>query len=81
MYNHLVNSDGTLTSAGNTTMGCIKSILSLGLDAIHRGTSPSSAIFGLGLLAQPTGCGNSLNMNVIETPNQFKFLTQAINVH
>ena len=79
--NHLVNSDGTLTYAGNTTMGCIKSILSLDLGAIHRGTSLSSAIFGLGLLVQPTGCGNTVNMNAIESPNQFRFLTQAFNLH
>ena len=79
--NHLVNSNGTLTPAGNTTMGCIKSILSLGLGAIHRGTSLSSAIFGLGLLAQPTGCGNTVNMNAVESPNQFRFLTNAFNLH
>ena len=78
---HLVNSNGTLTLAGNTTMGCIKSILSLGLGAIHRGTSPSSAVFGLGLLTQPTGCGNAVNMNAVESPNQFRFLTNAFNLH
>ncbi len=79
--NHLVNSNGTLTLAGNTTMGCIKSILTLGLGAIHRGTSPSSAIFGLGLLAQPTGCGYTVNMNAVESLNQFRFLTNAFNLH
>lgn len=79
--NQLVNSNGTLTPTGNVTMGCIKSIMSLGIGAIHRGTSPASAVFGLGLLAQPTGCGNTVNMNEIKSLNQFRFLTQAFNLH
>lgn len=79
--NQLVNFNGTLTPAGNTTMGCIKSIISLGIGAMHHGTSPDSVVFGLGLLAQPTGCGNTVNMNAIESLNQFRFLTQAFNLH
>ena len=79
--NQLVNSNGTLSPAGNTTMGCINTILSIGLGAIHSGTSPSSAVFSLGLLAQPTGCGNTVNMNAVESPNQFRFLTHAFNLH
>lgn len=76
----LVNSNGTLTLIGATTMECIKSILSLGIGAILHGTSLSSAVFSLGLLAQSTGCGNAVNMNHIQSPTQFRFLTQAFNL-
>jgi hypothetical protein len=79
--NHLLNSNGTLTSAGDRAMWCVRSTLSLGLGALHRGSSLSDVIFGLGLLAQPTGCGNVVNMNAVKSPNQFKFLTQALNLH
>jgi hypothetical protein len=77
----LVNSNGTLTPAGNTAMGCIRSVLSLGLGALHQGVPLGRAIFGLGLLVQPAGCGDTINMNTIESPNQFKFLTQAFSLH
>jgi hypothetical protein len=77
----LTNSNGTLTSAGETTMLCISNGLSLGLDALHHGMSLSKVIFGLGLLAQPTGCGEFINMNSIETTSQFQFLIQAFNLH
>lgn len=77
----LVNSNGTLTPAGDTAMGCIRSVLSLGLGALHHGVLLERVIFGLGLLVQPTGCGDTVNMNAIESPNQFKFLTQAFSLH
>jgi hypothetical protein len=77
----LINSNGTLTPIGTTTMECIKSVLSFGLSANHRGTPLSSAVYGLGLLAQSTGCGNEVNMSPIESPNQFKLLLQTFNLH
>jgi len=77
----LVDSNGTLTSAGVTTMSCISNGLSLGLDALHHGMSLSKVVFGLGLLAQPTGCGEFINMNSIESVSQFQFLMQAFNLH
>jgi hypothetical protein len=79
--NHLLNSNGTLTPAGDRAMWCVKSILSLGLGALHKGSSLSTVLFGLGLLAQPTGCGNTVNTNAVKSSNQFRFLTQAFNLH
>jgi hypothetical protein len=52
---NLVSQNGTLTSAGETAMGCVKNGLSLGLEALHHGVPLSSVIFGLNLLIQPTG--------------------------
>ena len=75
----LVNSNGTLTPAGDTVMGCVRSVLSLGLGALHHGVQLGRVIFGLGLLMQ--GCGDAVNMNAVESPNQFKFLTQAFSLH
>ena len=80
-FSDLVNSNGTLTPAGDTVMGCVRSVLSLGLGALHHGVPLGRVIFGLGLLAQPTGCGDTVNMNAVESPNQFKFLTQAFSLH
>ena len=77
---NLVSQNGTLTSAGETAMGCIKNGLSLGLEALHHGVPLSSVIFGLNLLTQPTGCGAELNMNAIESANQFQFLTRAMGL-
>lgn len=77
----LVNSNGTLTSVGETAMSCVSNGLSLGIEAIHHGVPLSRVIFGLGLLAQPTGCGDWINMNSIESASQFQFLTQAFNLH
>jgi hypothetical protein len=79
--NHLLNSNRTLTPAGDRAMWCVNSILSLGLGALHKGSSLSNVIFGLGVLAQPTGCGNTVNMNAVKSINQFRFLTQAFNLH
>lgn len=79
--NQLVNSNGTLTTAGIRAMWCVSSILSLGLGALHKGSSISNVIFGLGVLVQPTGCGNTVNMNAVKSINQFRFLTQAFNLH
>jgi hypothetical protein len=78
---NLVNQNDTLTPAGETAIGCIKNGLSLGLEALHHGVPLSSVIYGLGLLVQPTGCGNAINMNSVESPNQFQFLTRALGVH
>lgn len=78
---NLVNSNGTLTSVGDTAMGCIRSVLSLGLGALHHGVPLGRVIFGLGLLVHPAGCGDTVNMNAIESLNQFKFLTQAFSLH
>ena len=77
----LVNQNGTLTSAGDTAMACIKNGLSLGLEALHHGVPLGRVIFGLGLLAQPTGCGSVVNMNAVESANQFQFRTQAFSRH
>jgi hypothetical protein len=55
--------------------------ISLGVWALHRGSSLSDVMLGLGLLAQPTGCGNVVNMNAVKSSNQFRFLTQAFNLH
>jgi hypothetical protein len=77
----LVNQNGTLTSAGETAMGCIKNGLSLGFEALHHGVPLGRVIFGLGLLAQPTGCGSVVNMNAVESANQFQFLAQAFSLH
>ena len=77
----LVNQNGTLTSAGDTAMACIKNGLSLGLEALHHGVPLGRVIFGLGLLAQPTGCGSVVNMNAVESSNQFQFLTRALGLH
>jgi len=78
--NDLVSQNGTLTSAGETAMGCIKNGLSLGLEALHHGVPLSRAIFGLGVLAHSIGCGGIVNMNAIESPNQFQFLTRAMGL-
>jgi hypothetical protein len=78
---HLLNLNGTLTPAGDRAMWCVSNVLSLGLGALHRGSSLSSVVFGLGLLAQPAGCGNTVNMNVVKSSNQFRFLTQAFDLH
>jgi hypothetical protein len=78
---HLLNPNGTLTAAGDRAMSCVRTILSLGLGALHKGSSLSNVIFGLGVLAQPTGCGNTVNMNAVQSANQFRFLTQAFNLH
>ena len=77
---NLVSQNGTLTSAGETAMGCVKNGLSLGLEALHHGVPLSSVIFGLNLLTQPTGCGGEINMNAIESANQFQFLTRAMGL-
>jgi hypothetical protein len=77
---NLVSQNGTLTSAGEIAMGCIKNGLSLGLEALHHGVPLSSVIFGLNLLTQPTGCGGEINMNAIESANQFQFLTRAMGL-
>jgi hypothetical protein len=77
---NLVSQNGTLTSAGQTAMGCIKSALSLGLGALHHEVPLSSVIFGLNLFTQPTGCGSEINMNGIESANQFQFLTRAMGL-
>jgi hypothetical protein len=77
----LVNQNGTLTTAGDIAIGCIKNGLSLGLEALHHGVSLSRVIFGLGLLTQPAGCGGVINMNAIESSNQFQFLTRALGLH
>ncbi|MFY9870481.1 MAG: hypothetical protein WAK17_12230 [Candidatus Nitrosopolaris sp.] len=76
---NLVNQNGTLTPAGETAIECIKN--GGGLEALHHGVPLSSVIFGLGLLMQPTGCGDTVNMNSVESPNQFQFLTRALGVH
>ena len=34
-----------------------------------------SIIFDPGMLAQLTGCGDMINMNVVESPNEVEFLT------
>ena len=77
---NLVSQNGTLTAAGQTAMGCIKNALSLGLEALHHGVPLSNVIFGLNLLTQPTGCGSEINMNGIESANQFQFLTRAMGL-
>jgi hypothetical protein len=77
---NLVSQNGTFTSAGQTAMGCIKNGLSLGLEALHHGVPLSSVIFGLNLLTQPTGYGGEINMNGIESANQFQFLTRAMGL-
>ncbi len=77
----IVNQNGSLTPAGETAMGCIKNGLSLGLEALHHGVPLGRVIFGLGLLAQPTGCGSVVNMNAVESANQFQFLMQAFGLH
>lgn len=77
----VVNQNGTLTPAGETAIGCIKNGLSLGLEALHHGVPLSRVIFGLGLLVQPTGCGDTVNMNAVESPYQFQFLTRALGLH
>ncbi|MGB7954248.1 MAG: hypothetical protein WCF23_09725 [Candidatus Nitrosopolaris sp.] len=77
---NLVSQNGTLTSAGQTAMGCIKSALSLGLEALHHGVPLSNVIFGLNLLTQPSGCGGQVNMNAIESANQFQFLIRVMGL-
>ena len=79
--NDLVNQNGTLTTAGDRAIGCIKNGLSLGLEALDHGVPLSRVIFGLGLLTQPVGCGGVINMNGIESSNQFQFLTRALGLH
>jgi hypothetical protein len=79
--NHLLNPNGTLTTAGDRAISCVRTILSSGLEALHKGSSLSNVISGLVVLAQPTGCGNTVNMNAVKSANQFRFLTQAFNLH
>ena len=77
----LVSQNGTLTTAGDRAIGCIKNGLSLGLEALNHGVPLPKVIFGLGLLTQPVGCGGVINMNAIDSPNQFQFLTRALGLH
>jgi hypothetical protein len=45
---------------------------------LHYGIPLRSVIFDPGLLAQLTGCGDMVNMNAVESPNQVEFLTQDL---
>jgi hypothetical protein len=75
----------THTPTGDTAMGCdnyggqcISYVSSLGLRVLHYGIPLRSVIFDPGLLAQLTGCGDMVNMNAVESPNQVEFLTQDL---
>ena len=78
----LVNSNGTLTPAGDTAMGCIRNItMSFRTwGGTSRSTIRESHVWPW-VVVQPTGCGDTVNMNAVESPNQFKFLTQAFSLH
>ena len=79
----LVNSNGTHTP--HTAMGChnygeqcIRYVLSLGFCVLHYGIPLGSVVFDPGLLAQLTWCGDMLNMNAVESPDQVEFLTEDL---
>jgi hypothetical protein len=58
-------------------MRCVRSVLLLGQS---RSTIIESSIWSW-LLAQSTVSGNTINMNVVKSTNQFRFLTQAFGLH
>ena len=45
---------------------------------LHYGIPLGSVVFDPGLLAQLTGCGDMLNMNAVESPDQVEFLTEDL---
>jgi hypothetical protein len=57
----LVNSDGTLTQSGETTVGCIRNGVVLGLGGLATGLPLFLIIGGLKALSAPTGCSNIVN--------------------
>jgi hypothetical protein len=74
-----------LTHTCDTAMGCdnygeqcIRYVLSLEFCVPHYGIPLGSVMFDPGLLAQLTRCGDMLNMNAVESPNQVEFLTQDL---
>jgi hypothetical protein len=75
-----VNDEGSLTTAGETAVGCIRNGLILGLGAVHLGVPLPLVISGLGTLAKPTGCGGIVDMSGIQSVDQFQFLTQALGL-
>ncbi len=88
----LVNSNGTLTPAGDTALSCdnyggqyIRFVLSMGVPVLHYRVPLGDVLFDLGLLAQLTGFADMVNMTTVESPNQVEFLTQdttpALNYH
>ncbi|SRR6266487_4063640 len=74
----LVNSDGTLTTAGNTAKVCIVNGVELGYKAISLGVPYSLAVGGLGALAGMTGCGGIVDMSKIPTQDQFNQIKSMV---
>jgi hypothetical protein len=73
----LVNSDGTLTQSGETTVGCIRNGLVLGLGGLATGLPLLLIIGGLKALSIPSGCGNIVNWDAANL-DQLNFLKNAI---
>jgi hypothetical protein len=72
----LINSDGTLTTAGDTAVGCITNGAIITMFAAQLNI-PLGTIKGiLGGLAEPTGCSGIVNMDQIQTSPDLQRLVQ-----
>jgi hypothetical protein len=68
----LVNPDGTLTTQGDRAVGCIRNGLGLALVGISQGLPLPVIIDGLRALEGPTGCGNIVNWDQIQSVAQLQ---------
>jgi hypothetical protein len=72
----LVNSDGSLTSDGDRAVGCVTNGAILTIAAAKFNIPLDTIKSILGGLAGPTGCGNIVNLNQIQTSPDLQRLTQ-----
>jgi hypothetical protein len=75
----LIDSNGTLTPAGDRAVGCITNgaIITLGANLYH--ISPDIVKSALGVLAPMTGCDGIVNLNTIQTGPQLQSLLTALS--
>ena len=75
----LIDSNGTLTQAGDRAVGCITNgaIITLGANLYH--ISPDIVKSALGVLAPMTGCDGIVNLNTIQTGPQMQSLLTALS--
>ena len=70
----LINPDGSLTSAGDTAVGCITNGAIATVIASHFNIPLDTIKSLLGGLAGLTGCGGIVNMDQIQTSRDLRFL-------
>ena len=76
---NLVNPDGSLTSQGDTTVGCIRNGLAATLFAQKQlGLSTDLIKSALGAAAGLTGCGNIVDLNQIQNAPYFQQILTAL---